>query len=117
MVSAHTQDDVDEVAAVTGVLLAYHPTAQRDASRAVVTSGFVCSPGAPGSGAVRVGHRCPFPTVLNGRDFPEVAAEEFVFTSAYADLLRNHGWTVRDVSTTRPCLLVARSTAPAQSRK
>lgn len=107
----HDPDNVDEVAVAAAyeVLVVHHPQVRRDASGAVATAGFFCVPGVPGSGAVRVGHRCPLPSVASGRTFREVAAEEFVYTSTYGDLLRDAGWTVRDVTTTRPCLLAHRS--------
>ncbi|MGW0604146.1 hypothetical protein [Streptomyces sp. NPDC002640] len=97
--------------AVTTLLLAHHPKAKFDATGAVVTAGFLCSPGAPGSAQARVSHRTPFPSSANGLSFEGVAAEEYVLVAAYADLLREHGWTVIDRTTNRPRLLVSKPPA------
>lgn len=102
-----TEDRTAAVAAAaTALLLAHHPAAKFDTTGAVAAAGFVCLPGAPGSGQARVGHRAPFPRADNDRTFAGDAAEEFVLVAAYADLLRENGWTVREVTTTRPGLLV-----------
>lgn len=98
----------DETTAVAELLRMRHPEAQLDAAGGVTAAGFLCSPGAPGSGQVRVGHRAPFPTATTGGTFADNAAEEFVLVSAYADLLREHGWIVRELGTDRPRLLVSR---------
>lgn len=52
-------------------------------------------------------HRTQFPGVLTGLSFADAAAEEHVLVSAYADLLREHGWSVRELRTDRPRLLVS----------
>ncbi|MEV7887478.1 hypothetical protein ACWD3I_25835 [Streptomyces sp. NPDC002817] len=104
-------DDATEAVttAATTLLLAHHPAAKFDATGAVATAGFLSAPGVPGSAQARVAHRAPFPSALNGRTFADNAAEEFVAVAAYADLLREHGWTVTEVWTTRPGLLVSKS--------
>lgn len=53
----------------------------------------------------------PFPDAFNNYSFAHVAAEEYVFVAAYADLLRAEGWMVREVTTTRPKLLVSQPAA------
>ncbi|GAB2925533.1 hypothetical protein [Streptomyces heilongjiangensis] len=104
-----TEDNTAAVtAAATALLLAHHPAATFDTTGAVATPGFLCSPGWPGSAQARVSHRAPFPRADNDRTFAGNAAEEFVLVAAYADLLREDGWTVREVTTTRPGLLVSK---------
>ncbi|GAB2717830.1 hypothetical protein [Kitasatospora kifunensis] len=98
----------DETAAVAALLRLHHPAAQLDVNGRVVTAGFLCAPGAPDSGTVRVGHRVAFPSTLNGHTFEGNAAEEFVLVGAYADLLRTGGWTVRELRGDRPRLLARR---------
>lgn len=103
----------DETAAVAALLLTCHPAATFDTTGAVATAGFLCSPGAPGTGQTRVCHRAPFPSVFNGRSFAEVEAEEHVLVATYADLLRDHGWTVTEPAPERPGLLVSKNTVVA----
>ncbi|WP_229914031.1 hypothetical protein [Streptomyces capitiformicae] len=100
-------------AAVTALLLTRHPTATFDTTGAVATAGFLCSPGAPGSAQTRVCHRAPFPSVFNGRSFTDIEAEEYVLVAAYADLLRDDGWTVTELPPDRPGLLVSKNTFAA----
>ncbi|MFZ3476041.1 hypothetical protein ACODT4_44430 [Streptomyces sp. 2.9] len=110
--------DPDEVvtAAARSLLRTQHPAAQFDATGKVATGGFLCSPGAPGHVQVRVSHRTPFPSVLNGISFHDAAAEEHFFVSAYADLLREHGWSVRELgSSNRPGLLLSTPPCPGCS--
>ncbi|MFD9453466.1 AAA family ATPase [Streptomyces sp. NPDC059985] len=102
-------------AAARALLLAFHPAARFDATGKVAVAGFLCSPGAPGHGQVRVSHRTPFPSVLNGLTFADAEAEEYVLVSAYADLLREHGWSVRELGSTRPGLLLSPPGCPACS--
>lgn len=104
------QDETATVASEVAALLAvHHPTAKFDASGAVVSAGFLCAPGAPGSGQARVGHHALFPSSLNESSFHGNSAEEHVLVGAYADLLRGLGWTVTEqLKTQRPCLLVSR---------
>ncbi|MEV7197982.1 hypothetical protein AB0N81_40240 [Streptomyces sp. NPDC093510] len=106
MVDVDARDQAVTLAA-TALLLQRYPAAQFDEYSRVLTAGFLCSPGWPGRGQVRVGHHVPFPDAINGYSFADVAAEEHVFVAAYADLLRADGWTVREVMTTRPKLLVS----------
>ncbi|EGX59188.1 MULTISPECIES: hypothetical protein [Streptomyces] len=107
-----TEDETAAVAAAaTALLLAHHPAATFDATGAVATAGFLCLPGAPGTEQARVGHRAPFPRADNDRTFAGNAAEEFVLVAAYADLLREDGWMVREVTTTRPGLLISKPSA------
>ncbi|WP_019061515.1 hypothetical protein [Streptomyces prunicolor] len=104
-----TEDKTAAVAAAaTALLLAHHPAATFDTTGAVATAGFLCSPGWPGSEQARVSHRAQFPRADNDRTFSGNAAEEFVLVVTYADLLREDGWTVREVTTTRPGLLVSK---------
>lgn len=97
--------------AARDLLLTRYRAAQFDATRRVSTAGFLCSPGAPGSGKVRVCHRTRFPSVLNGLTFADAAAEEYVLVSAYADLLRANGWSVRERQG-RSALLVSTPACP-----
>ncbi|MFG2844223.1 hypothetical protein ACGF12_13775 [Kitasatospora sp. NPDC048296] len=91
--------DLDEEvsSAARALLLTRHSEAKFDAARLVSVAGFVCGPGAPGRAQVRVCHRTRFPGVLSGLTFADAAAEEHVLVSAYADLLRAHGWSVREI--------------------
>jgi 8-oxo-dGTP diphosphatase len=89
---------------------AHFPLARFDDTGKVATAGFLHSPGLPGSGTVRVGHRCPFPSALNDWTFPEIAEEERARVADYAELLRECGWTVKDLTVEpgRPRLLVSK---------
>ncbi|WP_331718756.1 hypothetical protein [Streptomyces sp. NBC_00212] len=109
-----TPDPDDAVtAAVRSLLLTRHPAARLDATGKVATAGFLCSPGAPGSAQARVSHRTQFPgSALTGLSFADAAAEEHVLVSAYADLLREHGWSVRELRTDRPRLLISSPPCP-----
>ncbi|MEX2985636.1 hypothetical protein [Streptomyces sp. C36] len=100
-------------AAARALLLTRRPAAQLDATGRVATAEFLCSPGAPGSAQARVSHRTQFPGVLTGLSFADAAAEEHVLVSAYADLLREHGWSVREPRIQRPGLLVSPPPCPA----
>ncbi|MFB6840254.1 hypothetical protein [Streptomyces sp. NPDC056361] len=106
--------DPDEVmtSAARALLLTRHPAATFDATGKVATAGFLCSSGLPGAAQVRVSHRTVFPSVLNGLSFADAAAEEYVLVSAYADLLREHGWSVRELRGNRPHLLLSAPLCP-----
>ena len=109
-------DPTDAVAdAARTLLVTRHPAARIDVTGTVSGAGFLCSPGAPGSGRARVGHRTQFPGVLTGLSFADAAAEEHVMVSAYADLLQAHGWSVRELQHTRPALLVSTPACPGCS--
>lgn len=96
---------MDETEGVAKTLAAHYPEAAFDAGGAVVTAGFLVSPGLPGT--VRVSHRCPFPSLANGRTFDDLASEESLQTAVYGQLLRERGWMVDDRTTNRPRLLVS----------
>ncbi|MFJ1757369.1 hypothetical protein [Kitasatospora sp. NPDC088134] len=106
--------DLDDAVAgaARDLLLTRYPAAQFDATGRVSVTGFVYAPGAPGDGKARIGHRTPFPSPLNGISFADAAAEEYVLVSAYADLLRARGWSVRELKTTRPALLASPPACP-----
>ncbi|WP_070014499.1 NUDIX domain-containing protein [Streptomyces nanshensis] len=105
------EDRLTEHEDVTRVLSARFPQARSDDTGKVSTAGFQASPALPGSGLVRVGHRCPFPTAMNGRTFQENAEEEHARVAEYAALLREHGWTVTELATDqgRPRLFAHKS--------
>ncbi|MFJ3365834.1 hypothetical protein [Streptomyces anthocyanicus] len=112
--TATRMPDPDEAvtAAVRALLLTRHPAAQLDAAGKVATAGFLCSPGAPGSAKARVSHRTRFPGVLTGLSSADAAAEEHLLVSAYADLLRGRGWSVRELRGDRPRLLLSSPACP-----
>ncbi|MFD5615848.1 hypothetical protein [Kitasatospora sp. NPDC127060] len=113
--TAPNEPDLDEAvsSAARALLLTRHPEAKFDATRLVSVAGFLSGPGAPGSAQVRVCHRTRFPGVLSGLTFGDAAAEEHVLVSAYADLLRAHGWSVREIRfNKRPSLLASTPACP-----
>lgn len=99
--------DQEATAAAAELLLTRHPAAQFDTYSRVTTAGFLCAPGWPGRRQVRIAHRTLFPDAVNGLTFADAAAEEHVLVAVYADLLRAHGWTVKEIMTTRPGLLAS----------
>lgn len=100
-------------AAARALLLTRHPAATFDATGKVSAAGFLCSSGLPGTAQVRVSHRIAFPgSSLNGASFADAASEEYVLVSAYADLLREHGWSVRELPTDRHRLLLSAPLCP-----
>ncbi|MDH6129407.1 zf-TFIIB domain-containing protein [Kitasatospora sp. GP82] len=107
--------DLDEAVAgaVRAVLLTRYPEAQHDPAGMVATAGFSSGPGAPGRAQARVVHHTRFPGVLSGLTFADAEAEVHVFASAYADLLRQLGWSVREIHyNQRLSLLVSSPACP-----
>ncbi|MFD5417531.1 hypothetical protein ACFWJT_05820 [Streptomyces sp. NPDC127069] len=58
-------------------------------------------------------HRAPFPAMLDRATFDGATAEEHVLVSAYADLLRDHGWSVRELPGQRARLRHSSAACPA----
>ncbi|MFF6903317.1 hypothetical protein [Streptomyces hydrogenans] len=107
-----TDPDEAMTTAARALLLSCHPAATFDATGKVSTAGFLCSSGLPGAAQVRVSHHTAFPSTVNGLSFADAVAEEYVLVSAYADLLREHGWSVRELPTDRPRLLLSAPLCP-----